>query len=583
MKEKFISILKWRFDLPSLIEYRAMNRLFSQRERGLFIFALILLFLGMIGTLWVLSDNLSVTVPTEGGKWKEGVVGSPHLANPLLAISDADRDLIILIYSGLMRPDGRGRLTPDLTKSLEISEDGLLYTFTLKEGLLWHDGKPITSHDIEFTIQTAKNPALKSPVRASWEGVNVEVVDERTLRFLLDQPYAPFLGNTTLGILPKHIWENVLIEQFSLSNFNLNPIGSGPYMVSEFERNASGVITKYNLQSFKDYAGGKPLIKTVELKFYPTEKALRDAFINGGVDAISTVSPNALGELSEKDAQIRTLTLPRVFGVFFNQNQANTFTESEVREAMNLAVDRNKIINEVLAGYAKPTISPIPPGTFGSIEDIEEITATTSKDLASTTLKEAGWKLNEEENIRIKKTKTGTRELKFSMATSNTSDLVRTAELLKNMWGELGIQIDLKIFEISDLNQQVIRPREYDILLFGEIVGRDPDPFAFWHSSQINDPGLNIALYTNTTVDKLLEEARTEFDEEKRKEKYIEFQKEVIEETPAIFLYSPLFLYVTGDKLEGFETENITIPSERFARIHKWYLRTNKVLKYFVE
>ena len=142
--------------------------------------------------------------------------------------------------------------------------------------------------------------------------------------------------------------------------------------------------------------------------------------------------------------------------------------------------------------------------------------------------------------------------------------------------------IDVRVFEHGDLSQNIIRPRKYDSLLFGEVVGRDPDPFAFWHSSQRNDPGLNVAIYANIKVDNILEEARGIEDEVVRAEKYKEFQEEVAKDTPAIFLFSPKFIYITPKNLKGLEAmEKVTIPSERFSMIHQWYKATNKVWKIF--
>jgi len=583
MKEKITSILKWRFDFPSIIELRAIERIFNKKERFIFLAAFVMLGAAFIGILWEVNAYLSVNVPANGGKWREGILGSPNLVNPLIALTDADRDLTAVIYSGLMRADGKGRLVPDLAKNYEISEDGLKYTFILKEDLKWHDNKDLTAEDVIFTVQTAKNAALKSPIRANWEGVEAEAVNERELVFTLQKPYAPFLENTTLGILPKHIWENVAIEQFPLSNFNYNPVGSGPYKIKSTERNSSGIITAYTLERSKNYANKEPYIKIIEFKFYSSEKSLKGAFEENEIDAMSIVSLNTLNSLQRKNTTINKLTLPRVFGVFLNQNRIKAFTETSVREALKLSVDPQKIIDDVLGGYGEKISSPIPPGTFGAIENDNEQTNEDGVVLAEEKLKKAGWKYDEEKQVLVKKTNKESQELRFSLATVNTPDLINTAKLLLEMWGRLGIVAEVKIFELNDLNQVIIRPREYDALLFGEVVGRDPDPFAFWHSSQRNDPGLNIALYTNTSVDKLLEDARRDINEENRREKYEKFQKEVISETPAIFLYSPQYLYVTANNLKGFETENITIPSERFSRINEWYLVTQNVLKYFVD
>ena len=568
-----------RLGIPTLTQLRAASRQFSKNERRIFLAALILLTCGVIGLLISINSKYSVTRPAHGGKWREGIVGSPSLINPLLAVSDADRDLTALVYSGLMRPDGQGGLNPDLAENYEISEDGLTYTFRLKENLRWHDGKKLDAEDVIFTIEAVKNPSLKSPIRANWEGIAAEAVDELTIKFTLTKPYAPFLENTTFGVLPKHIWSSILPEQFTLSSFNYEPVGSGPYKIKTASKNSSGIITKYALAAFEKYAGGMPFIKTVEMKLYSTERALSDAYANGEIDALAVASPKNIADFQKKSSQIRALNLPRIFAVFFNQNRAPIFAEKSVRVALNQAADKKRIIDEVFGGFAEEIDSPIPPG-FLDAEDDENTMKTSGTETASSTLKSAGWTIDPSTGFFVKKSKKDTKELAFTLATANTPDLAATAELLKTMWQSLGAEVDIKLFEISDLNQQVIRPREYDALLFGEVAGRDPDPFAFWHSSQRNDPGLNIALYANSTVDRLLESARKTVDDKERKEKYLEFHKEILKDIPAIFLYSPSYLYAVPNSLKGFETENITIPSERFARIHLWHLKTKKVLKF---
>jgi len=142
-------------------------------------------------------------------------------------------------------------------------------------------------------------------------------------------------------------------------------------------------------------------------------------------------------------------------------------------------------------------------------------------------------------------------------------------------------QVSLQVFNASDLNHSVIRPRKYDALFFGEIIGRESDPFAFWHSSQRNDPGLNIALYTNITADRLLEEGRVTFEKDARREIYQQFQEEVRSDIPAIFVYSPDFIYIIPNKIKGIKTGTITVPSERFLDIHTWYVETDRLWKIF--
>lgn len=550
-------------------------------EKLLFLLALAFFLFSFFAALWKINDRFTVSVPSRGGGLTEGIIGTPRFINPVLAISDADRDMVSLTYSGLLRANGQGDLINDLAQKLAISEDGLNYTFTLKPGLSWADGEDLTADDIIFTVNKIKDPAMKSPKRGGWEGVDAEKIDEKTVKFVLKKPYAPFLENTTVGILPKHIWDGISADQMASSETNISPVGSGPYKIKKIKRNSAGIITSYELVPNKNFPLGRPNLSKIILKFYSSEKDLFGAYQKGEITGAGAVTPKTLEKMSQKNQSVKTLYLPRTFGVFFNQNSAKVLTKKEVRQALDMAVDRKKIIDEILKGYGAQLRNPLPTGTFGALAE-DNASDNFSPEEAKKLLEKNGWKMNEE-NILEKKSAKEILTLSFTISTADAPELKEAAKILKSSWEQLGAKIDIKVFEIGDLNQNVIRPRKYDALLFGEIVGRDPDPFAFWHSSQRNDPGLNIALYANIKTDKLLEDARTIHDEASRREKYEQFQKELADDLPAIFLFSPKFIYVMPKNLGGMDALSVTVPSERFSTVYKWYIGTNKVWKIFAK
>lgn len=584
-ENKFFSFLKKRVELPSLREILHIIKTISHKEKTVFLFLLVVFVSSASVFLWQANSKISVEVAEKGGSLKEGVLGTPRFINPILAISDADRDMTALIYSGLMRPDNQGGLELDMAENYDISEDGLEYIFHLKPGLEWHDGRPVTSDDIIFTIQQAKDSLVKSPKRASWEGVTVEKISESSIKFVLEKAYAPFLDNATLGILPKHLWENATAELMSFSELNIRPVGSGPYKVKKINRDSSGIITSAVLVPNKKFALGEPYIKNINLKFYPSEEKLIGAYRDGDIDSISAINPQTIQPIMKGEHTIKVFSLPRVFGVFFNQNNSKIFAQEEIRKALDMATDRQKIVEEVLGGFGTELSLPIPPGTFGAIiEEESEASAEEMLAKAKELLEKNGWKANEDDGVLEKKIKKETLRIEFSISTAESKELKQTAEIIKSMWEALGAKIELRVFEIGDLNQNVIRPRKYDSLLFGEVVGREPDPFAFWHSSQRNDPGLNIALYANINADKLLEKARTIHNEDERRDVYGQFQEEVKKDAPAVFLYSPYFIYIIPKDIKGTDELNtITIPSERFSQVHKWHIKTDKVWKIFAK
>jgi len=188
---------------------------FSITEKIIFYFFLCVLIVSSFLLLWKVNQSFLVEFPARGGQLKEGIIGSPRFINPILAMSDADRDMTSLIYSGLMKSNSKGDLVPDLAESYSISKDGLVYKFKLKDNVYFHNGEKVTTDDVEFTINETQDSALKSPKRANWDGVTVKKLNDREIEFVLKQPYSPFLENTTLGILPKKIWANFDSDQFS--------------------------------------------------------------------------------------------------------------------------------------------------------------------------------------------------------------------------------------------------------------------------------------------------------------------------------------------------------------------------------
>jgi peptide/nickel transport system substrate-binding protein len=155
--------------------------------------------------------------------------------------------------------------------------------------------------------------------------------------------------------------------------------------------------------------------------------------------------------------------------------------------------------------------------------------------------------------------------------------------MIKKSWEELGAKVTVKVYEFGDLSQNIIKTRKYDALLFGEIINKDLDLYAFWHSSQRNSPGLNVSMYVNSKADKILEDARTSFDEKARDTLYKSFEEIIKDDVPAIFLYSPEYLYMMSKEIKGYDMKTISSPSDRFSNIDKWYIKTDKVWEIFVK
>ncbi len=574
----FARVRQWRM-LPKAHVLDRIVATLSPAEKVLFWLLVAAVSVSSFAVFVSLNTYATTQVPVRGGTLHEGVIGAPRFINPLLAISDTDRDLSALIYAGLTRPTASGELVPDLAERYTISEDGTEYTFVLRDDARFHDGVAVTADDIIFTVEAAQDNALKSPRRADWDGVTVERVDDRTVRFVLDQPYAPFLENTTMGILPRHIWINVSSQEFPFSTFNTQPIGAGPFTLHDITYNGAGIPTRYELSAYRQYTLGQPYIDTLFIHFYANEEDLVRAYTQGAVESLSALSSASMNTIVDDDSRLIRATFPRIFAVFFNQNQNHIFTDRAVREALTVLIDKQAIIDEVLNSYGTVIDSPLPPETVEGQYEAPTDTRTTEERQAQARaiLEDAGWEFDTDLNQWTD----GEQILSFSIATANTPELKAAAQLATQMWREAGIPVRVSIFETGELNQSIIRPRDYEALLFGEVIGRELDLFAFWHSSQRDDPGLNIALYTNTTADDLLADARTLSDTDERDELYRAFEEEIRADVPAIFLYSPDFLYLVPTRMHGIDAGLVTTPSERFADVHTWHTQTERVWHFF--
>jgi peptide/nickel transport system substrate-binding protein len=580
--KEFQALLRRRFHLPKERPVRRTIQHFTLAERAVFYFFVILFILGGLSLLWQVSKAYLVEVPTQGGTLTEGIVGNPRFINPVLALSEADKNLAALVYSGLVRISPDGQVEDDLASSVSVSKDLLTYTVTINPEAHFHDGKPVTADDVLFTIGKITDPLIKSPYHGNWDGVAATKVNDRTVSFALKRPYAPFIYNLTLGILPKHIWKNVSADEFSFSQWNTIPVGSGPYKVAKVERNDAGIPDYYELTPFESPAAQTPFIGTFIFRFYPSEEALVSAYNSGEVESVAGLSPDLLNDLEVRDRTVLHAPLPRVFAAFFNESRSKPLADLAVRKALDLAAPRAGIVKDVFGGYASAIDTPLPAGlypwtTFDTASDTPEADLAEAKRL----LAAAGWKPGED-GLLEKTSGKDTIPLSFSISTGDAPELKAVADRLAASWRQLGAKVDILVFETGELNQNVIRPRNFDALLFGEMVGRDADLYPFWHSSQRADPGLNIALYANSKVDRLIEQARSAGSAADVETDLKSATQEMAKDVPAAFLYTPSFLYVLPDKVKAARAGLLLSSQDRFAGVRSWYIETDKVWKVFL-
>ena len=564
--------------------FSLFNRFFEYLDRRSvserFIFSLAVLVTLVAGgwLLWQYNTDNQVLVPASGGTLHEGIVGTPRFVNPVLAITRADQDLAELIYRGLFTVSLEGTVVPDLAESLTISEDGLTYNIVLKQNQRFHDDTVLTAADVEYTIGLIQNPEIKSPLRGNWNDATIEVIDDYEFNIMLEEAYVPFIENLTVGILPKHLWNELSADEFPFSQYNTEPIGSDSYQIQAVTYTDAGLIDSYQLVPFihSDHA---PAIAVVEIHFFESEMAIAEALRDGAIthtgaldnETVATLQTEAIG------VTVYEQPLPRVFAGFINQNRSTVLRDDAVRAALQAAIDREDLITNVLSGYGNPVTSAIPYDFYQPTS-----TAATNTPPAADILSAGGWERNDA-GIWEKEIDDEVIPLAFTITTANTALFEETANYLATAWQTLGADVSVALFEQSDLVQSVIRPRDYHMLLFGTDVGRAVDLYPFWHSSQREDPGLNVSLYTNISADPALDTYRTTTDQTEKNTLLNTFITELETDNPAIFLFSPTFTYVTTADNALQIPNRINHPSERFSQIHTWYLAAESLWPFLTD
>jgi len=531
--------------------------------------------------LYLLNQSHSNPTPARGGILTEGIVGIPRFINPALAITRADQDTVALVYSGLMKIDTTGTLVPDLAESIVVSEDGKTYSVVVRKDRTFHDGTPLTARDVAYTYMLVQDSDLKSPLRGNWSDVTITEVGEYELSINLAEAYSPFIENFTLGIMPRHIWSTLPIEQLPFSQYNTEPIGSGPFSIKQVQRDASGLISGYSLKPEPNNQNN-PNLSGIELRFFQNENQLKTALTNKQISATVYLPTSEVAAFVTDSTQVITEPLPRIFGVFFNQNRSASLRDRAARRALSVAIDRDALVSEILNGYGVPITKP----TLSSSSELEsdstlnEESVLSPIETAKNILEDGGWEQTES-GFWEKKIDGTIETLSFTLKTSNSELFDKTATRIASTWRELGVEIQVEQYEQTGLVQSVIRSRDFQAVLFGLDTNRTEDLYPFWHSSQKDDPGLNIAQYTNIAVDRLLERTRNSQDPIERAQLQSEVSTAINQETPAIFLFAPSIAYVIDKTIVTTPLSSLGKPSDRFMNVSSWYAKTEVVWPIF--
>lgn len=571
--------------IPGFAQFKYVNRFLSQPERRIVLVALLVFFVALIGASGIFLSHHLDRVPTDGGEYSEAIIGQPKNLSPLFSsTNDVDADLVNLVYAGLFRYNQNQQLEPYLAATYTISIDQKVYDITLRDTINFSDGQPLTADDVLFTFDAIQNPEVGSPLMSTFQGVKIEKISDKTLRFTLKEPFAPFLDSLMVGILPAHIWGDIPPATFKLAKQSLQPMGAGAWQFSKLFKDETGHITSYELSKNNHYFGAMPHLQTLRFVFFNAYQEAIDAMRTDPTLSLSFVPHTLENKLNDKDFAIFPITLPQYTTLFFNQSHQPALKDDDVRLALTLAVDKTHLVADALGSYGNVIESPILSGSIGYYPDIKKTVLDVNQ--ANTLLDKKWTKIEPEEYFKIaavallktnqsdldafKKANSSSPDqitayenqlaqqisdavrkqmdasqtfyrkdktdniLELTITTADTPEYSKTAELLATMWQAVGVRTTIRKINSQQLVRELLKKRDYDTLLYGEIIGFDPDPFAFWHSSQADYPGLNLAGYTNRSVDKLLEQARATTDAKQRDSLYKQFQDQLTKDIPEI-------------------------------------------------
>lgn len=552
--------------IPSGKQLRFLPRLLSASEHRIIRISTTVAILAALALVSHTLQRHIVSLPADGGTMTEGIVGVPQYLNPILARPyTADTDLSKLLFRGLFRIDEHLNVVPDLANSIKASDDRKTYTVTLKPNLHWSDGSVITANDVRYTFETVADASYQSPYQSVYKSVGVATPDAHTVVFNLPAANPQFPSTLTLGIVPSVLWHDQTPQSFPLAELNVKPVGSGPYKFQSVTKDRTGNIKGFTFVRNKLFAGARPHMEKINVKLYLDQASAVEALNSDAIDNYGNIDAADMENVL-KHRQLRHFALSQLTGTFFNEKNA-ILKIADLRKALAMAIDREKIIRSTLGGVGRPAYGPLLSDQPGYTTDARRMT--TNIDQANALLDSAGWKLDDTGGR-----KKGTQVLHFSLTTVDDPSYVAEANAVITAWKSIGVTVDLKTITTDRIQKDVIKPRAYDALLFGQISDIAADPYPLWHSSQQSDPGFALAIAYLKNADADLDKARATTDPAVRSAALTDFQNIVVDEVPAIILTQSEFIYAHEKSLRGFPSDRIVAPADRFNSIASWYVKT---------
>ncbi len=557
--------------------FRRLSRLMRVwRFTAGWVLLLVLVAIGTVLQIRAQSPYYQTYQPAPGGTYTEGIIGSFTTANPLYATSAADSSVARLVFSGLLRYDQENKLVPDLAESVEVDESGKIYTATLRPGVTWHDGQPLTAKDVLFTYQVIKNPDARSPYFATWKDIKVTVPDDRTIVFELPNALSTFEELLTNGIVPQHILGETSLSELRTSKFNTTqPVGSGAFTWDELEVTGTTKETRQEVIGLvpnTEFYRSPPKVNRFVIRTFRSEDQMVQSYKDGELNSMTGLAnvPDDVRDVS--DFREHNVPLMGAVMVFF-KTSTPPLDDVKVRRALVQSANTTRAVAG-LGSKVRLVYGPLLDTHVGFNKQLTQLATDVAR--AEKYLDEAGWR-KAENGIRQK----GGQDLTFTLYAQNTSDYSAVAGYLQKAWKSIGVRVEVMLQDDADM-QGVVSRHDYDALLHGISIGNDPDVFAYWHSTQANPSAasrLNFSEYKSKTADEALEAGRTRLNPQVRGAKYEPFLKAWRDDAPALALYQPNFLYVTRGKVHNFEPQALSSAVNRYANVENWMIRQERVIK----
>lgn len=509
---------------------------------------IVIISLALTQAFWY-QQSYSVQAFVDGGTYIEATIGKVNSLNPLFATTESEKVLSKLMFSTLSTIDYSGHVGLGLAASITPDETGKVWTITLKDGLKWSDGEPITLDDVIYTVNLTKDSTINTSFSSNFVGVTLERIGD-SLVFALPSAYADFDSTLNIPILPSHILADVNPGQLLEHNFSSNPVTSGAFTFNAMQSVSSEGERIVYLAANPYYYKSAPMLNSFAIHTYSSYEDIVTAVTTGEVTATAELSAVYRDQLPDDLIYDKQTALAS--GVFAFLNTTSSLLNSVgVRQAIQKGIDISEIRS--VLGDEYPLDYPLLTSELGDIE-CPELPA------------------YDPEAARAELSEAGVAGQTLSLVTINTGYFPELANVWKQQLEQLGFTVDLTMYSPGqDFIVNIVRQRNYDILLYEVELGADLDLFAYYHSSQASATGLNLSNYANALVDDLILSARTTMSVTSRAQKYETFLKRWIQDVPAIGIYQVSLVYYYNKNVRSFsEDDRLIYATDRFVDVEYW-------------